>query len=160
MHWLLGIALTVAVFVILKRWGELSPEARRKMLWKWGVVAFIGVLAVLVLTGRIHAITAGVAALLPWLRRLPTLLQHWSTLQRWLGRNDTGPDPGESSAPPRAGAMTRQEACQILGVASDCSREEVIAAHRRLMQKLHPDRGGSDYLAAQLNEAKACLLRG
>jgi hypothetical protein len=56
------------------------------------------------------------------------------------------------------GSMDRTEALEVLGLGTQPTREEILAAHRRLIQKLHPDRGGSTYLAQQLNEAKRRLL--
>jgi hypothetical protein len=82
-------------------------------------------------------------------RREPNWREH--------AQGDAATGPGRASR--SSGKMTEEEAYQILGVQPGASAEDIGRAHRALMKKLHPDQGGSTYLATRVNEAKDILLR-
>ncbi|MEL7430756.1 MAG: DnaJ domain-containing protein [Pseudomonadota bacterium] len=75
----------------------------------------------------------------------------------WRERSDTDTNAG-SGAAFNSGAMTKQEAYQVLGLDPGAGPKEIRTAHRRLMKAVHPDSGGSTFLAARINEAKDTLL--
>lgn len=129
-----------------------------------------GVLALLVWAGRkparvsntqrmlatLFAAVAAVAAVVSALRGgwIPSLVL--VAMSAYLGQ---AARRGASRPQPRADeAMSLQEARSILGVDEAANRAEIIAAYRRLMQRAHPDHGGSSGLAAQLNAARDRLL--
>ncbi len=79
-------------------------------------------------------------------------------LDRRLGPDWRSTSDGGGRAPTGSGSMSRDEALEILGLESGASAEAIKAAHRRLMAQVHPDKGGSTYLAAKINEARDLLL--
>jgi hypothetical protein len=95
---------------------------------------------------------------LPWLGLGLALL--WVAAKRFASNDQrTRPAPkARASTPVMSEGMTRAEAYEVLGLAPGASDEQILAEYRRLMKKVHPDQGGTTYLAARLNQAKDVLL--
>jgi hypothetical protein len=84
--------------------------------------------------------------------------EHADWREEAAAAGSAGAGQGAGGAQAAARGMTKDDAWSILGLEPGADADAIRAAHRRLMQRLHPDRGGSDYLAAQINAAKDLLL--
>jgi len=148
-HLVLGGA--VLAVILLLAFSTPGAETDRKHIENTLVGALAVAAMVLVLT------KAG----MPWLAVALALL--FTSAKRFGKRGGSNAEPARTEParpPPHGDRMTREEAYRVLGLTPGASREAVVAEYRRLMKRVHPDQGGTDYLAAQLNEAKDTLLEG
>jgi DnaJ family protein C protein 19 len=158
------VILLAVLAVALLLWYKISSargEERRKMVY-WTVFSVIaGSLLLLAATGKLNWLTAVIGSAVAMLPRLLAYLKYLPLISRLYQQAKPGAQSRQqksSAPPPRSGAMSKQEALDILGLKPGATREEILSAHKRMIQKMHPDRGGSDHLAAQINKAKDVLL--
>lgn len=157
---LLLLLISIALLIITVAKIRSLPQPQKKWLYIQIAIGICGVsLLFILMTGRIHWLGIIGGALIPILKAF---------LVKPI-RNDEPQSQSEttadhSSQPPAAqAAMAVKEALDILGLEGDIASGEITAelvidTHRKLIQKFHPDRGGNDYLAAKINQAKDVLL--
>ena len=230
---ILLLLILVVVFYLLYRFKRLDQHKKKQLLKTLAIILSVGLLAVLVLTGRLNWLIAAIGALLPLLPRVarfflgiwPTVLPYFKRYRQnrqstmttrfihlqidllsgefqgevlegdfkglklqimsleqlmllldrckqedvesaalliaYLDRKypDWARGDAESYKDSMSdSAMSEKQARDILGVPETADKNEIIKAHKRLMQKMHPDRGGSDYMAQQINKARDTLL--
>jgi hypothetical protein len=155
------IAVAAIALILWHKITRAQGEERKKMIFWSIIISIIAMLGILAITGHLNVITAAIAGLVALLPRAMQLFRYLPLVSRMFqnkGQQNNQQNNHSQSPPGGKKAMSRQEAMEVLGLKADFTKEEVIQAHRRMMQKIHPDRGGSDYLAAQINQAKETLL--
>ncbi len=235
------LVIVIGLMWIVSKIGSKTSQVNRQKYFKLALLyGGLGILLVLILTGKLPAVFALAAAAVPWIQRIIMLRSAYNMFKSWQGGPVPGSKPGQTSnvktkflemtldhdsgeitgvviagdfkgqalddlnieqlaellnacrqkdaqsasiletyldrmrtddweayvrehgetqSPPTdSDEMTRAEALQILGLNEGASKQDIIEAHRTLMQKNHPDRGGSTWLAARINRAKDILL--
>ena len=141
----LGVVAFLALWLGLQALARASIERLRRVVLFCATVLGGGLAGYLFLTGRVPlgSLVLGAVLGLYFPRR---------RAQHQRAQSRTRP----AAAPPEQ--MTLQEACEILGVAPQADKEEIEAAYRALIKKLHPDSGGNDWFARRLTAAREFLL--
>lgn len=154
------IAVLILAFFVLRKFIKTPPAIISKWLKKIAVYLLLLVVIVLAATGRLNWLFALAGVFVAFmLRMLPSLLRYMPQLHGLWMAFKNNPQSSSNNAQTKTAKMSKPEAYEVLGLTPSATDKDIIMAHRQLIQKLHPDRGGSDYLAAQINLAKKVLLQ-
>ena len=155
------IILIAVIGIALILWHKITRtkgDERKKMIF-WSIIGSLGaILLILAVTGHLNIITAAIAGLVALLPRAMQFAKYLPLINRLYQKDSPQHQQQAQTPPPGRQTMGLDEAREVLGLKPGHTKDDVIQAHRRMMQKVHPDRGGSDYLAAQINKAKDTLL--
>jgi DnaJ-domain-containing protein 1 len=146
MLWLIIGGLLLLFFMASLRAFERAQVATIKAFVAWlAALGGLSLAVLLLISGRGPLAVSGLVMV------GPLIWQYWRAAQ-------SGPAPRQPPPKRPSGGMTAEEAWQVLGLQPGVDADAIRAAHRRLMRGAHPDSGGSDWLAARINQARDILL--
>lgn len=154
---ILFVAVVAIALIVWYKIKSAKGEEKKKLIITSTVIGVLAVLLIMGVTGHLSWLGALIGAGIAALPKLAHLLRYLPLFQKIKQDANQG-NQQQAQQPVANQGMSRDEALQILNLKPGASREEILQAHKCMMQKVHPDRGGSDYLAAQINQAKETLL--
>lgn len=138
---LLFIGLIVGAYALYRFFLRANVDEIKSFLFMAVTLVLCLALFLLAITGRLPAAIAIITAM-------------WPIALGWWKMKHRKDEPG----PPASGPMTRDEALDILGLKEGASPKDIKDAYKKLMNKVHPDHEGSEWMAAKLNQARDLLL--
>ena len=148
------LAAGAAVWALLRAGKARASGGQNRSMLILKVIVLLGVAAALFATKgwplalMVILAAGGVTAIEIWRERAISA----------QGGEGVTPGAGAARVPATKSALALEEAAAILGVPADASADDVRAAHKKLIGQLHPDKGGTDYLAAKINDARRLML--
>ena len=151
---LLIIGLVILVFVALNYFKQADPKKLANLSRYLVGAALAGLGLFVLLRGNVYiALVLATGAVLAW---QGTLWRYLAGRAEKVGKQREG--KSGSRRPAGKPSMDRQEALEVLGLKGNPTVTEIKEAHHKLIRKIHPDQGGSDYLAMKINDARDVLL--
>jgi len=151
MPYILILAGFIFLLYVISQYMQQSNSPKMNKIFRYGGAIILGLLAYFFLIFAKNIAVGGILGLLSFLSAQGSL---WNILVRGPAvSGHARPDNISGNSP-----MTREEALDILGLSGNPALAEIKDAHHKMMLKIHPDQGGSDYFASKLNQARDILL--
>lgn len=152
MPWLLlGLVLAGLLLLLLNWWANAEVKSAKTTLM-WAIVALCAIFALMLLAAGRNIMALMPAGYAAW-----RMLGAARMLSGLAGKAKSFKN-AQQARQQYTGSMTRGEALEVLGLDNGASKEDINSAYRKLMAQCHPDKGGSDWMASKLTEARRVLL--
>lgn len=150
---ILGIVILAAILILLNTFAHSQPANILRAGRILFVVIILALAGFFAMRGGFQFLWLAALSIIPWMNRLRTVIALTRLIKNFKKKREAAQNYAGNKE-----NMTRQEAFKVLELDEEASEQEIKKAHRKLMQKHHPDQGGDDEMASRINRAKDVLL--